>query len=78
MTTLTLHLDSDLAERARLVAEQRQTTLDELVQAFLERLALEGETPRRQAAERLVKTLHALSRPLGGKPWRNRDELYER
>lgn len=30
------------------------------------------------AAEELMRTLRELSRPMGGKPWKNRDELYER
>jgi hypothetical protein len=33
---------------------------------------------RLQAAERLMQTLHELSRPMGGKSWSDRDELHER
>ena len=31
-----------------------------------------------EATERLMQTLRELSRPMGGKPWTNRDELHER
>ena len=33
---------------------------------------------RSKAAERLMRTLEELSRPMGGKSWNNRDELHER
>ena len=32
---------------------------------------------RGKAAERLMRTLQELSRPMGGKSWSNRDELHE-
>lgn len=78
MTTLTVQVDSNVAEKALLVAERRQTTLDALVQSFLQELANEDPSPRRQATEYLLNTIEELSRPMGGKPWRERDELYER
>jgi hypothetical protein len=33
---------------------------------------------RSEAAQQLTQTLRALSRPMGGKTWSNRDELHER
>ncbi len=30
------------------------------------------------AGQQLLKTLHEASRPMGGKSWKSRDELYER
>jgi len=30
------------------------------------------------AVESLMRTLRAASRPMGGKPWKDRDELHER
>lgn len=34
--------------------------------------------PRAAATEHLLRTLQELSRPMGGRLWTNRDELYER
>jgi len=38
----------------------------------------EGKAARVEATEHLLRTIRELSRPMGGKPWTNRDELYER
>jgi predicted DNA-binding antitoxin AbrB/MazE fold protein len=37
-----------------------------------------SESGHSKAAERLMNTLRAVERPLGGKPWAKRDDLYER
>lgn len=34
--------------------------------------------PPAQPVETLLKTIRGTSRPLGGKPWTSRDELYDR
>jgi hypothetical protein len=78
MATLTLQVDLQTVDRARRVAEKRCTTLDSLVEDYLEQLAETEEHSRAEAAEHLLRTLRELSRPMGGKPWKDRDELYER
>lgn len=42
------------------------------------RLLLAEAGARSNAAEQLMRTLHELGRPMGGKPWNNRDILHER
>ena len=78
METLTLIIETQLATRARQVAEQRHTTVDSLVSEFLSGLTSGDETPGHEAAQRLVTTIDELSRPMGGKSWSNRDELHNR
>ena len=41
------------------------------------RLMLVEAGARSKAAEGLITTLRELSRPMGGKPWKSRDELHE-
>jgi hypothetical protein len=78
MTTLTFQIDSDVADRAQAAARLRHTTLDTLVQEYLDQLSRSGNEARGQQAHHLLTTLRELSRPMGGKPWGHRDELYER
>jgi predicted DNA-binding antitoxin AbrB/MazE fold protein len=40
--------------------------------------SLAPDSGAQNAGQQLLKTLHEVSRPLGGKPWKNRGELYER
>ena len=37
-----------------------------------------GQSSRDSAADQLATTIRDLSRPLGGKPYSDRDELYDR
>jgi hypothetical protein len=78
MTTLMLQLDHQTAHRARRAAETRHTTLESLVVEYVEQLARIDEQARSEGTEHLLRTLRELSRPMGGKPWKDRDELYER
>lgn len=78
MTKLTLTLDDSVAEKARLVAQRRRVTLDRLVQDLIEGLAAEDREAGRRACEALDESFRLVSAPLGGKPWRERDELYDR
>ncbi len=78
MVPLTLQVEEKLAERAKRVAERQNITVDTMVGQYFAQLpddSLEGTT---FATEQLIATLRQLSRPMGGKPWKNRDELYER
>lgn len=78
MTTLTLTIDDTAAEKARRVALRRQMTLDSLVQGLIEGLAEEDQEIGRRACEALDKSFRLVSVPMGGKPWNDRDELYDR
>ena len=78
METLTLVIETELATRARHVAQQRHTTVDSLVTEFLSGLTDDETTSHQEAANRLMATIDELSRPMGGKSWSNRDELYDR
>ena len=78
MTTLTLSIDEQTANTAYRIAEQRQTTVDVVVQELLDQLGREECDERHHAVEELERSFHEVSRPLGGKLWKNRDELYDR
>lgn len=79
MTKLTLTIDDSAVEKARLVAQRRRMTLDCLVQGLIEGLAADDEPDDgRRACEALDESFRLVSAPLGGKPWENRDELYDR
>lgn len=78
MATLTLQVDLQTVDAARRAAEKRCTTLDALVEDYLEQLANAEEQARAEATEHLLRTLRELSRPMGGKSWKDREELYER
>ena len=78
MVSVTLYVDEKLVERAKRAAERQNITVDAMVGQYFAQLpddALEGTT---FATDQLIETLRELSRPMGGKPWKNRDELYER
>lgn len=78
MTQLTLTLDESSIETAQRVAAERHTTVDHLVGEYFEQLGLEQNNRGQQAVELLEESFRIVSRPLGGKPWANRDELYDR
>ena len=77
MVEMTLQLDEELAERAKRIAARRHTTVDAIVGQCLAQLPDVG-VGRAAATDQLIETLRQLSRPMGGKPWQSRDELYER
>lgn len=77
MTTISVRIDDHLAEQARQIAADRNTTLDELVQKYLKQLTSAAPASS-TSADRLLQTFRDLSRPLGGKPYQQRDELYDR
>lgn len=78
MTQLTLTIDDAAADKARLLARQRQVTLERLVQELIENLDLKTPSVTQQAMDALSDSFRRVSTPLGGKPWMVRDELYDR
>ena len=82
MTTLSISLDDAAANRVQTVARKHHTTVERLFVSFVSSLggqdANEDHAPNDEAAARLARTFQMLSRPLGGKGYVTRDELYER
>ena len=77
MTTINIRVDDQLAEQAQRIAADRKTTLDDLVGQYLKQLTAKTSA-NDAAADRLLQTFRDLSRPLGGKPYQQRDDLYDR
>jgi len=85
MTLLTIQLPNDgLLEKAVRVAREQKTSVDAMISGFLVSLtdtsaAEETAQQRRdKLAADIQETFRTLSRPMGGKGYVNRDELYER
>jgi len=78
MTNLTLTINDSAAHKARLAAQRRRVTIDALVQGLIEELDLEDQDLGRRACEALERSFQEVSAPFGEKPWRERDELYDR
>ena len=78
MTELTLTINDSAADKARLAAQRSRITLDALVQGLIERLDVEAPNAGRLACEALERSFQQVSAPFGGKPWNDRDELYDR
>jgi hypothetical protein len=78
MISIVLQVDEKLAERAKRVAEQQNVTVDVLVEQYFAQLPDDTTEGAKLGTEQLLETLCKLSRPMGGKPWKDRDELYER
>lgn len=77
MPNLTLKVDEETLKRARKVAIEKNTTLTELIRAFL-RTLVERDAPQRERAVRaLRKTFRRYSRDMGERRW-TRDDLHER
>ena len=76
MTSLTLSADEHLIDQARAYAQARGTTLDQLVQDYLQQLA--GGTSPSQAADEFARL--ASLRPVQSEAgWRfNREEIHRR
>ena len=49
-----------------------------LVEEYLDQLGREALESRAQQTQHLLTTLQEISRPMGGKPWDQRDQLHER
>lgn len=77
MVTISVHVDEQLAEKARRIAADRNTTVDDLVLQYQTQLTSQSQ-PNDMAVERLSRTILGLRRPLGGKHYQRRDELCNR
>ena len=78
MIKLTITLDESTAEKARLAAQRRRMSLDALIKSLIERLDVEEQDAAQRACEALDESFRLASAPFGGKPWEQRDELYDR
>jgi hypothetical protein len=78
MTRLVLTIDDAAVEKARRIAERRRITLNRLVEGLIEDLAVDDQDAGRRGCEALEQSFRIVSTPLGGKPWQQRDELYDR
>lgn len=78
MTQLTITIDDSAAEKARRAAQLRRVTVDSLVQELIQALDLEDRGRSGRATEALDESFRLVSTPMGGKPWKDRDELYDR
>lgn len=71
---VTLAIDEDLLNRARVIAAMRRTSVNELVRGFLERL-VEQEKGKDEAREALLKLIDESEADMGD--WRpSRAETY--
>jgi hypothetical protein len=78
MTNLTLTINDSAARRTQVTAQRRRTTVDALVQGRIEQLDIENTDAGNRACEALERSFQDVSTPCGGKPWKDRDELYDR
>lgn len=77
MTNLTLAIDEDILQRARIRAMQQGTSVNALIRDYLVRLA--GESTAAQGVEEFLEAVRGAGASSGeaGRTW-TRDELYER
>lgn len=74
--SLTITLDEEVVRNAKRVAEDRQTSLDDLVAGYLRHLA--GDANHRQdASSRLDEIFRIMRVGVGPRSW-TREELHER
>ena len=74
MKNLTLAINEDLLDRARVIAAMKRTSVNELVRNFLERL-VEQERGKDEAREALLKLIDESEADMG--QWRpSREETY--
>jgi hypothetical protein len=73
---ITLAIDEDVLDRVRVVAAERKTTVNGLVRAYLEQMAMAED--KKSRFQRRIKALRARTKfEVGPVTW-TRDELYER
>jgi len=73
---ITLAIDKDVLDRVRVVAAERKTTVNGLVRAYLEQIAMAGD--KKSRFQRRIKALRARTKfEVGPVTW-TRNELHER
>jgi metal-responsive CopG/Arc/MetJ family transcriptional regulator len=77
MTRLTISLEQDLLEAATREAQQRGTTLEQVVRSYLESYVAEQPARQREAIARLLDLSSKVQSGSGGRKW-TRDEIHER
>ncbi len=75
MANLTLVVDEDVLQRARVRALQQGTSVNALVRAYLARVA--GESEASQGMDEFFTAVTGAGAGSGGRAW-TRDELYDR
>jgi hypothetical protein len=74
-TNLTLQLDADVVQRAKIMAAKRRTSVSALVAKELDELV--NREDRYEASRLRAFELLDRARPRGGRTWR-REDLYDR
>ena len=77
MPNITLSVDDEIVRKVRKIAVDRNTTLTEMVRAYLVRVAQEDAVGRELAATELQETFTRYSRRLEKRSW-TRDDLHDR
>ena len=77
MANVTLSIKDELLKTARIIAPERNTTLNELVRQYLESLAA-GERAHRSSALAELREAWGKSKAVVGERSWSRDELHER
>ena len=77
MANVTLSINDELLKTARIIALERDTTLNEMVRQYLESLAAGERARRSNAVAELREASSASQAVVGQKTW-TRDELHER
>lgn len=81
MTNLTLTIDAEVLEKARMRASEEDTSVDALVREFLEKYAEERAAREKlEALERILKSSREATSGSGsgGRKWRREDAYEER
>ena len=77
MANLTLAINSHLLKRARILAVQRDTTVNAMIRDFLEHEIRKYEHPAKETIDALRAVLNNSQIPVGEITW-GREELHER
>ena len=76
MKNITLSVDEEVLEKARIVAAQRKTTVNGLVRTYLNELATSDDRAK-DARRRLLELIDNSKADMGADYRWNRDALYE-
>ena len=74
---ITISLDDELVRQVRRIADERGTTLTDIVRAHLEEIVAERDRLKLKQLEALEKSFREVEIRVGKKTWR-REDLYDR